>query len=369
LERYAEERRRHHEQLAAARARADERRRDDWKRLEERQRQERREVLRGSWKGRGALLNATRSLLAARQAQEKAALREQQQLERARLREERDRLRSYEDWLRSQSRDLAERWRHRERRAPSIEGPTFEQPKVRDIRAFSAVLNGWKVHYHLAGSRGDPAFTDRGKEIDIHQTRPETVLAALQLSAQKWGTFNVYGGDVFRRTCVELAAEHGFKIANQDLQPAIDAERERLRREREREAAPPRPSRPTPAPVDMTPAAICRRHREEILREQQQGRSPDPSRIDAHVAVRMSVTGHSREQIAQAIRDAARADRPGDRRDWDGYARRATEYAFSPPGREIAERLRHQEQRLLRLEGRQDEHNLLRRLGGPMRGL
>ena len=239
----------------------------------------------------------------------------------------------------------------------------------RDIRAFHAVLEGGTVHYHLAGGRGRrrPAFTDRGRIIDIHDgTSRESVLAALQLSAQKWGSFTVAGGDQFRRACAELAAEHGFKITNADLQQPIESERERLRQARI-PAVPER--RPARQPDTMTPAAIYRRHLAELSREQPHRRGQDPSRIDAQIAVRMSVTGHSREQIARAIVDAVRVDRPNENRDWDSYARRAVDYAFSPPGRDIADRLRHHEQRLLRLEGRQDEIQLLRRLGGPTRNL
>ena len=226
------------------------------------------------------------------------------------------------------------------------------------------MVDGGKVHYHLAGSRGAPAFTDRGKTIDIHDSRQrESVLAALQLSAQKWGAFTVRGDEQFKRTCVELAAEHGFKIANPDLQESIAAERDRLRPT----------GRPDPAvrqlrrqPESMTPAAIYRRHLAEIHREQPQ-RPADPSRLDAEVAVRMAVTGHSHGAIASAIKEAARADRPNEKRDWDAYAQRAASYAFSPPGREMRAGLRDQEQKFIRLEGRDSEIELLRRLGGPLK--
>jgi hypothetical protein len=366
LQRYTEERRQHYEQRAAARARAEDRRREKWKAIATRHREERREILRGSWKGRGDLLNASRSLLAARQAQEKAALHEQHLLERERRRQEKGRFPSYEEWLRPKSPDMADQWRHRERRTPTIEGPTFAQPAVRDIRAFSAVLDGWKVHYHLTGTRGARAFTDRGKQIDIHHLTREPVLAALQLSAQKWGAFTIQGGgEQFRGLCVQLAAEHGFKIANPDLQPAIEAERERLRQERTSDLPPP----PLAAPRDLTPTAIYRRHREEVVRQQPHRRGDDASRIDAEIAVRLSVTGHSREQIVKAIGGGARTGRPNEKRDWEQYARRAANYAFSPPGRQIAERLRPEQQRLIRLEGREDELRLLRGLGGPARSM
>src|SRR4051794_20802487 len=100
---------------------------------------------------------------------------------------------------------MAERWRYRQRQQPMLEGPTFEEPTPRDIRAFESEVAGRIVKYRLAGNRGQPAFTDHGRVIDIRDsTSRETVLAALQLSAQKWGTFTVYGDQQFQRICVEL---------------------------------------------------------------------------------------------------------------------------------------------------------------------
>ncbi len=332
----------------------------------DRHRNERADILGGSWRGKRDLLNATRSVLAARQAQEKAALRERQQLERAALRRETGPFPSYEDWLARRDRDQADRWRNRERRPATIEGATFEQPTVRDIRAFTAVLDGRRVHYHLARSRR-PSFTDHGKTIDIYDSRTrESVLAALQLSAQKWGTISVHGNREFMRTCVELAAEHGFKIANPELQEAIAAERQRHRPQ-----DPPGAHTPGvgPRPESLTLASIYERHVTEIRREQPDARRIDASRLDAEVAVRMAVTGHSREQIAKAILDGARASRPHEDRDWQAYARRAVQRAFSAPGEQARVRLELLRDKLLRLEGRQDERHLLRGLGGPSRGL
>ena len=81
----------------------------------------------------------------------------------------------------------------------------------------------------------------------------------------------------------------------------------------------------------MTLASIYERHVTEIRREQPDARRIDASRLDAEVAVRMAVTGHSREQIAKAILDGARASRPHEDRDWQAYARRAVQRAFSLP--------------------------------------
>jgi MobA/VirD2-like, nuclease domain/Large polyvalent protein-associated domain 7/TraI-like middle domain/RepB DNA-primase C-terminal helical domain len=367
FEAYAQERARHNRDRVAARARAIDTQREQWRLLAERLRKERADVLRGSWKGRGDLLNATRSMLAARQAQEKAEVRERQELERAALRRELGRFPDYEQWLTRRDRDRANEGRYRDRRPPTLEGPTFEQPVPRDIRAYAAARDGWKVHYQVAGSRRQPAFTDRGQTIDIHDSRNrETVLAALQLSAQKWGAISVRGNEQFKRTCVELAAEHAFKIVNPDLQHEIAAQRERLRATREVDV----PGPPVGSQAEsLTPDAIYRRHLADILRERPHRRRADPSRLDAEVAVRLAVTGHSREQIAKTICDGARGARPREKRDWHAYGQRAASYAFSPPGEQMRARLRDREQGLLLLEGRQDERDLLRRLGGPLRHL
>jgi hypothetical protein len=123
-----------------------------------------------------------------------------------------------------------------------------------DIRAFTPRIEGWRVDYRRVGERGSPAFTDWGKEIHIRDpNRRETVLAALQLSAQKWGTFTIYGSERFKKMCVELAAEHGFEIANPEWQQSLAAERERIRtRGPERPTERRQPDGPEPPPPGRT---------------------------------------------------------------------------------------------------------------------
>ena len=289
----------------------------------------------------GIALNALRSVTAARQAQDKAALRERQQLERATLGRERGPFPTYEQWLATRDRDAAQEWRHRVRHPATIEGGTHEQPAVRDIRDFRARIDGLRVSYFGEGARDRPAFTDNGRRIEIFNSRDRTsVLAALQLSAQKWRTFVVTGDERYKQLCVQLAAEHGFKIANPELAAAIAAERERLRQVRLSEK---RAHGIEHRPRTPTPEAIYGRHLAEVS-GQYRGKAVDPSRLDAQVAVRLAVTGHSPEQIAETIKNGARRARPGEHRDWDAYGRRAAEFAFSPPGRELQERLADRQQ-------------------------
>lgn len=71
------------------------------------------------------------------------------------------------------------------------------------------------------------------RPITVHDWRdPSVTLAALQLSAQKWGSFTVTGCDEYKAMCVKLAAEYGFKIANPELQESIQKERQRIQQER-----------------------------------------------------------------------------------------------------------------------------------------
>jgi hypothetical protein len=363
---YARERRTHHQECDAARNRLAERQTEEWRRLIERQRAARAEIFRGTWKGRGDLLCATRSIVAARQAQEKAEAQERQKLERATLRKEKGRFPSYEKWLRERSHDQADEWRHRDRRPATIEGPVFETPRPRDIRAFTAIVVGRNVQYRQAGERA-AAFIDRGEIVDIHDThRRENVLAALQLGAQKWGIMTVTGNEQFLRTCVELAAERDFKIANPDLQEAIAVERARQQRAKDVEQVP----RDEVREAGSTAlAATYRRHFDDIVRERPRRRRHNPSRVDAEVAVRMSVTGHSRGDIVLAIGDGARTARPNEIREWNSYAERAADFVSSPPGRQLRDQLLNKEQKFLCLEGRDGERELLRRLGGPLRSL
>lgn len=224
---YAVQRHAHYRGRRQQRELLDKQHRGEREDMLERHRSERREIRMGDWKGKGVAVNALRSLLAARQAQEKAAMKERRERELSGWRERFSPWPSFEDWLRDRGqRNLADEWRFRDRTPAVIVGDSSDSPRPRDIRAFSAQIHGWEVRYWRAGTRSAPSFTDRGREIRIHDLSRESVLAALHLSAQKWGTFQVYGSERYKRLCTELAAEHGFKIANTELQAAMLASKE-----------------------------------------------------------------------------------------------------------------------------------------------
>jgi len=179
----------------------------------------------GGWRGRGAELNRQRSLLAARQAAERAALLERQRLERARAQAQGGHFPAYEDWRAAQTPGPVRR------RARLIALLLEEEEtlvlQARDIRGFVAIVYGRRVDYRRADAPDGPAgFVDRGREIIVQAEHDETtVRAALQLAAHKWGRFQVEGDAAYQALCVRLAAECGLPLGNPELQGAIQQAR------------------------------------------------------------------------------------------------------------------------------------------------
>jgi hypothetical protein len=212
------------------------------------QKAQRAELLGGSWKGKGQTLNALRSMAAAAQAVEKISLRERQESEREQLGREYPPYPDLEQWQRQQKcPELADAWRHRNSEPMRIEGDhgdragrggLAEPAQPRDLRAYIAEIHGEHVHYTRkdqdgGGRGGDVSFVDKGDEIDIYDWRNrDSVLAALQLSAQKWDSLRVIGNDDYKAMCASLAAEHDFKISNPELRERIAQERQQHQQER-----------------------------------------------------------------------------------------------------------------------------------------
>ena len=76
-------------------------------------------------------------------------------------------------------------------------------------------------------------FIDRRDSVEVCTQDDETLLAALRLASEKWGTIKISGGDEnYRRRCVVLAVASGIEIGNPELQDL--AKQERTRREAEK---------------------------------------------------------------------------------------------------------------------------------------
>jgi hypothetical protein len=193
-------------------------------------RDERNEIYKMSWKGVGILRVAFSSVLAARHAVAKIDLRERQAIERKSLGHQYAQWPNFESWLESESLSVeAQGWRYRSNSIGvpnSIHGDRQKPCAKHDLRDFSARVVGAQVHYqHI--TRGDIGFIDRGRSIVLPTSMDsDTVLAALQLAAQKWGQFTVNGSQEYKSTCVLLAATYGFKILNPELQDEISTKRD-----------------------------------------------------------------------------------------------------------------------------------------------
>ncbi len=126
-----------------------------------------------------------------------------------------------------------------------------------------------------------------------------------------------------RRECVKTLA----------LSSRIDAEYQRLA-----SAGPQHKERTTRVAIPLAAATgsaldAYQRHSQDVL-QCQQGGKVDLSRVDAMVAVRMRVTGHSQADIEAALRQSAPTlrEKP-EGRDWGDYAHRTACYAFGATGK------------------------------------
>jgi hypothetical protein len=238
---------------------------------------------------------------------------------------------------------LAAEWRYRDTTSPvaSIHGERDGAWKKHDIRDFTARMVANEIQYF---SRFDPdhfSFTDRGHRIDVWKTQDEAaVLAALQLGQQKWGTLTITGPAEFKHLCAQLAAQHGFKIRNPELgQPIVSGLGDQK----------PTPAIPTTGPSLNT---AYRMHKADILNriEVRNG-----SQLDWMIAVRMRVTGHYQQAIAQALKENASQGRESENRNWTNYGERTAEAVFGPRGDRESARSEQRAEAWARVEGRDPE--------------
>jgi hypothetical protein len=180
---------------------------------------------------------AQRRLLATKHAYEAVLLKEAQKDERKDFQKFNPGFTAtYEQWLRDRGLDgEAEAWRHRKDgnyfRLEISGGPGEEEPggdiDIKGLPGFKAAA-AWRgtTRFYRDGLPGVTAFADMGQTIRVYQRDSETILAALQLGAQKWGGVQVNGTDEYKRLCARIAAAHGIRITNPELR---DAGGQRLR--------------------------------------------------------------------------------------------------------------------------------------------
>lgn len=201
--------------------------------MRDRHRAERDEIFRGGWKGRGIILNALRSVTAAQQASERAALADREREEKAALRTEYGTsFPDYESWLRTNVGEAAAQvWRHRDgvdeavlaSSEPNAPGKAVRQLDIRDCRS-RRTKEG--TAYTLKGNLF-ASFVDTGKTIVVRRKDDASVTAALQLAQQKFGPVHIrqpffsLGRRKFEVQCVRLAAERQIRLADPKLQERV----------------------------------------------------------------------------------------------------------------------------------------------------
>ncbi|NTG31966.1 hypothetical protein G6L08_32965, partial [Agrobacterium rhizogenes] len=128
-----------------------------------------------------------------------------------------------------------------EKKRGTVEGESFVQPVKHAFSQFVAEERGELIRYvnrKENGRIGAVAFTDHGDKVEIARWKDrETVLAAMQVASQKWGSLTINGTDSYKAIAIELAAEHGFKVTNPELQDKLVAASERVARNQAGRAA------------------------------------------------------------------------------------------------------------------------------------
>jgi hypothetical protein len=163
-------------------------------------------------------------VLATKHAYERAVLKEKQKEQRESLKMQSAAFMSYEQWLRSLNMpEEAEKWRHRKnKRILLLERPNdvtgIEPQEHTGLSGFSMTVTRQGVKFTQRGHIECESFVDIGRVIKVYGQEDSTLLAALQLAQSKWGGVQVNGTEPYKRRCAELAAKHGIRVVNPELQ-------------------------------------------------------------------------------------------------------------------------------------------------------
>ncbi|NTG38874.1 hypothetical protein G6K91_31925, partial [Agrobacterium rhizogenes] len=88
-----------------------------------------------------------------------------------------------------------------------------------------------------AGVNSPAPVIDMGDKIKPGENDRESMLVAMHEAARKWDSITVNGSAKDKALAVELAAEHGFKVSNPELQDKLAAAREKVDQRRQRKLA------------------------------------------------------------------------------------------------------------------------------------
>ena len=202
-----------------------------------RQKKERNSLFIGSWKGKGALLNRQRSVMAARQQSEKLDLRDRQKRERDEFQKRLPRrFPNFKTWLHKKEAMPESYLSFRyPKQGTMCSAETTEEKRIADLRAFTPVITNKGGVAYKKQDKTEAAFIDYGKKIILSEKLDETaVLAAMQLACQKWGGVQLHGSDGYKRMCVDLAVQHNLRITNPELTKEVEEKRAHMKEEEEK---------------------------------------------------------------------------------------------------------------------------------------
>jgi hypothetical protein len=196
--------------------------------LQKRQKEESEKFYEESFGKNSKQIAQERSILAVKHKIEKLALRDIQKEERDNYQRKNPSYPSYEEWLLRQNKLFeAENWRHRRDKEPTLRNEIvgadeeLEGSRFKDIRGFSFAKSPYGIRFMNKETPNILSFIDMGKKINLYRNDESSMIAAMQLGAQKWGTIQINGTEEFKRRCAEMAVEHGIKIKNPELQEYI----------------------------------------------------------------------------------------------------------------------------------------------------
>jgi hypothetical protein len=197
------------------------------KELKDRQRGER-SALSESFKGHSYTrqhINQQKSLLASKHAYGSVILKASHKAQRGGLQKELPAYRSYEEWLRTKGMDdVADGWRHRrDGNFLQLESPNPGEleswtANPKGLPGFSMMVTKQGLRFYREESPKEASFIDAGRIIRVYAQDDDTILASLQLAQEKWGGVHLNGTDEYKRRCAKLAAQHGIRIDNPELQ-------------------------------------------------------------------------------------------------------------------------------------------------------
>ena len=248
-----------------------------------------------------------------------------------------------------------------------LEGDRYVEPKPTDTKnaLITHEKKGDEIHYSrhdaATGALRTLAFVDKGKQLDVKDWKnPDTVLAALQVASTKWETITVNGNDAYKEMAARLAAEHGFKITNPEMQDRI----QQLRAEAESkksllaEGAPEaKKTQARPAPAITTTPAERSLHLANI--REQVDLEAERETTQAGAAAKADETSKAESEAAtpeRAPREAAAAREAARTVDSD----KSTPMQPNPAQSEEMQQLRHAQQRVLTQEQRDRQELAIR---------